>query len=113
MRIVLSRTLWLEGFEVELAATGNRALELLHNKFFDLVLLDVNMPSTNGFEVLARMREKPESVTIPVILVTGANDKVSVLRGKELAANDYLVKPYRVKELLSRIERCLSDATGV
>lgn len=110
MRSALSRTLWLEGFEVILAATGSRALEQLNSAFFDLVLLDVHMPDMDGFSVLAKMREKPESVTLPVIMVTGADSSASVLRGKALGVSDYLVKPYRVSELLSRIERCLGQA---
>ncbi len=109
MRRTLSSTLRLEGFEVTLAATGSRALELLNSAFFDLVMLDVNMPDMDGFWVLAKMRERPESVTLPVIMVTGADDTESVLRGKKLGVDDYLVKPFRVAELLSRIEHCLSQ----
>jgi len=107
MRSALSRTLALEGFEVTLAATGSRALEVLNGAFFDLVLLDVHMPDMDGFSVLEKMRERPESVTLPVIMVTGADDTGSVLQGKKLGISDYLVKPYRVADLLSRIERCL------
>lgn len=109
MRSALNRTLRLEGFEISQAATGGRALELLNGAFFDLVLLDVHMPDMDGFSVLAKMRDKPESVTLPVIMITGAGDADSVLRGKTLGVSDYLVKPYRVAELLSRIERCLQQ----
>lgn len=107
MRNSLSRMLWLEGFEVTVAASGSRGLELLNAAFFDLVLLDVHMPEMDGFAVLAKMREKPESVTLPVIMVTGADDSSSVLRGKRLGVSDYLVKPYRIIDLLARIKRCL------
>ncbi|MCG2575451.1 response regulator [Dechloromonas sp. XY25] len=110
MRGTLSRMLWLEGFEVILAATGSRALELLGTAFFDLVLLDVHMPDVDGFTVLSKIRERPESFTLPVIMLTGADDRDSVLRSKQLGISDYLVKPYRVTDLLSRIDRCLDNA---
>lgn len=109
MRSVLARTLSLEGFSVTVAATGSRALELLNADFFDLVLLDVHMPETDGFSVLTAMRNRPNSVTLPVIMVTGADDSASVLRGKDLGVMDYLVKPYRVTDLLTRIQRCLDE----
>ena len=107
MRSALYRMLTLEGFEVILAASGSRALELLNTAFFDLALLDVHMPDMDGFALLEKIRERPESLTLPVIMVTGAGDTESVLSGKKLGVSDYLVKPYRMAGLLSRVERCL------
>jgi DNA-binding response OmpR family regulator len=75
---------------------------------FDLVLLDVNMPDMDGFSVLAKMREIPELTSMPVIMVTGVVDSQSVFRGKKLQVSDYLVKPYRIADLLKRVDRCLN-----
>lgn len=107
MRSSLSRTLSLEGFQVMLAATGSRAVELVNSEYFDLILLDVHLPDMDGFAVLAKIRERLCSSILPVIMVTGADDSSSVLRGKELMISDYLVKPYRIAQLLSRINTCL------
>jgi two-component system alkaline phosphatase synthesis response regulator PhoP len=108
IRSSLKRALELEGYDVVTAGSGIRALDLLATAVFDLVLLDVNMPNMDGFSVLAKMREIPELAAMPVIMVTGVVDSQSVVRGKKLQVSDYLVKPYRIVDLLKRVERCLN-----
>jgi DNA-binding response OmpR family regulator len=108
IRSSLKRALEFEGYDVVTAGSGGRALDLLATAVFDLVLLDVNMPDLDGFSVLAKMREIPESAGIPVIMVTGVVDSQSVFRGKKLQVSDYLVKPYRIADLLKRVDRCLN-----
>lgn len=108
MRNVLSRALILEGFEVVATSNGARALDIiLGPDSFDLVLLDVNMPEMDGFSVLERIRQTPDMGSLPVIMVTGHVDSVSVMRGVELKVSDYLVKPYKLVDLISRIDRCV------
>ncbi len=108
IRSSLKRALEFEGYDVATAGSGGRALDLLATAVFDLVLLDVNMPDMDGFSVLAKMREIPELTSMPVIMVTGVVDSQSVFRGKKLQVSDYLVKPYRIADLLKRVDRCLN-----
>lgn len=108
MRNALSRVLNLEGFEVVVTTNGARALDaILGPDPFDLVLLDVNMPELDGFQVLEKIRKTPELENLPVIMVTGHVDSASVMRGVELKVNDYLVKPYKLADLMARVNRCL------
>lgn len=108
MRNAMSRALNLEGFEVVVTSNGSRALDaILGPDPFDLVLLDVNMPEMNVFEVLERIRKTPDMQNLPVIMVTGHVDSASVMRGVELKVNDYLVKPYKLVDLMNRVNRCL------
>lgn len=110
MRSVLQRALSLEGFDVDVAATGARALELLNSTVFHLVLLDVHMPEMGGFAVLAHMRGTMSLSALPVIMVTGAVDSESVMQGKKLGITDYLVKPYRIADLLARVKHSLNPS---
>lgn len=112
IRSALKQVLSFEGYNVMTAGSGARALDLLATAAFDLVLLDVNMPVLDGFGVLARMRDTPELAEMPVIMVTGVVDSASIQRGRQLRVSDYLVKPYRTADLLSRVERCLGVASG-
>jgi len=108
MRNTLSRVLNLEGFEVVVASNGLKALDAaLGPDPFDLLLLDVNMPEMDGFEVLEKIRKTPELEGLPVIMVTGHVDSASVMRGVELKVNEYLVKPYKINDLMNRVNRCL------
>lgn len=99
--LVLKRFLEAEGFEVVYAGNGNIALELYRETHPDLVLLDVNMPEKNGFEVAQQIRSN-DTKTLIFFLTDRAeiNDK---LHGFELKANDYLTKPFYPEELVARI----------
>ena len=110
MRQNLARALRLEGFEVHATSNGKRALELINEEGpFDLALLDINMPEADGFTVLKTLRASEENRSLPVILITGEVDHGSVVQGKELGANDYLVKPYKIADLLQRIRNCIAQ----
>jgi DNA-binding response OmpR family regulator len=108
MRAAVQRVLTFEKVDVTVAATGSRALELMASEDFDLVLLDVNMPDIDGFAVLDTLRKSDRLSELPVIMVTGMVDERSVLKGKEHKVSDYLVKPYKIADLLARIDRSLS-----
>jgi DNA-binding response OmpR family regulator len=112
MRAAVQRVLTFEKVDVTVAATGSRALELLASGDFDLVLLDVNMPDIDGFAVLTKLRKIDRLADLPVIMVTGMVDERSVLKGKEHRVSDYLVKPYKIADLLARVERCLLKQAG-
>jgi DNA-binding response OmpR family regulator len=86
-----------EGFEVERAATGREALEAAEP---DLVLLDLRLPDVDGLEVCRRLRERSR---VPIIVVTARGEEVDRVVGLELGADDYVVKPFGLRELIARI----------
>lgn len=89
-----------EGFVVETASLGKDALEKVKNGF-DLVLLDLNLPDMNGFQVLEEMKD------IPVIFLTANDEEVSIVQGLDMGAEDYITKPFRTRELISRMKAVL------
>ncbi|HTJ40504.1 MAG TPA: response regulator transcription factor [Kofleriaceae bacterium] len=106
----LSLNLRLAGNEPEVARDGEVALEMLADKAFDLVLLDLNLPRKNGLEVLSSLREADNLV--PVIVLSardGEFDKVAALR---LGADDYVTKPFALAELLARIDAVLRRSSA-
>lgn len=100
------------GFSTRVAENGPEALELALSGEFDLVILDVNMPGYDGFEVLERLRGSGSA--IPVIMLTARTDLDDTLAGLEGGADDYLGKPFRFDELLARVRlRMRADDVGV
>ncbi|MCF6200782.1 MAG: response regulator transcription factor [Hydrogenimonas sp.] len=94
-----------EGFEVDTAYTGEEAEERLYENRYDLLLLDVNVPGINGFELLKAARK--EGVDTPAIYITSLDTLESLEEGYESGADDYIRKPFALKELLLRIESLL------
>src|SRR3990167_8080535 len=84
----------LEGFEVSLAADGEKGLRMIKEKKPDLVLLDIVLPKMDGFEILKKMKAGKNTKDIPVILLTNLSQKDEVKRGLGLGANDYLIKAH-------------------
>ena len=96
------------GYEVTSALNGKSALEILHNdKSIDIVLLDVMMPEMNGWETLKNIRSNPETAEIPVIMVTAVSEDQKMISGLKIGADDYIVKPFVLPNLLARIEAVL------
>jgi two-component system, sensor histidine kinase and response regulator len=106
-RDVLSRRLEAQGYAVDTAENGERALEMLRDDMFDLVLLDLLMPGTNGFEVLQRIKIDEAVKHIPVIMISALDELDSVARCIEMGAEDYLAKPFNPTILKARIGACL------
>ena len=104
---MLKCTLEDEGYDVDVAADGKSALVLLPEHKPDLVLLDIRMPDLDGYEVLEFIREKSE---VPVIMLTGAVEPISVYQSINLGADDYVRKPFYTRELLARIKNKLKRA---
>ena len=101
---LLSRYLVNEGYSIITASNGIRALELTRSEMPDLVLLDVNMPDKDGFEVLKDIRMDPAIEHIPVIILTAARlEPMDIRAGLDLGADDYVTKPFDRRELLARI----------
>jgi len=93
-----------ENFDVTLAASGEDAIDLLQDKKFDLVITDLSMPGSDGIQVLQEAKSiNPFTV---VVILTGYGDMTSAIEALRLGADDYLLKPCDLEELLIRIERC-------
>ncbi len=90
-----------EGFEVQTVSTGKEALDLREEKF-NLILLDLNLPDMHGFEVLKKWKDKA-----PVICLTACDEEVSIVQGLDMGAYDYITKPFKTRELISRIKNIL------
>jgi len=97
---LLSVNLITEGYQVITATSGKQALEMMHGNPPALVFLDINMPGMNGFETLRRIREESE---VPVIMLTAIDDSTSLMTALRAGADDYITKPFSVKELLARV----------
>jgi len=97
-----------EGFEVTLAHNGEEAIDLCYEREFDLLLLDVNVPKMNGFEVLANLRNLNKNT--PAIFITSFKDKSSIQKGFISGGDDYMVKPIDLDELSLRIKALLKRA---
>ena len=105
---LLSDTLPMYGFEVKVATDGLLALKILdEDKNFDLILLDVVMPNLDGWETLKAIRKNPNISKIPIIMLTSVNDDSTQISGLKFGADDYIVKPYVLPNLLARIEALL------
>ncbi len=107
LRTVLSGELTSEGYDVGTAADGDDAISTLQKQTFDLILLDIKMPRMHGFEVLKFVKEKhPET---KVVMLTGFADLKNAIESKKLGAEDFVSKPYDLVDLLTTIERVLSE----
>jgi two-component system, OmpR family, phosphate regulon response regulator PhoB len=107
-RALVRTALERESFRVVEAGDGAEALEVLASDCPDLVVLDVNLPSVGGFDVLAQMRV---ANSVPVIMVTGRTGETDRVLGLELGADDYVVKPFSPRELASRVRAILRRAS--
>jgi two-component system sensor histidine kinase/response regulator len=105
---VLAKILQENNYEIEFATNGEAALKWLKDKKFDLILLDINMPGMNGFEVCKKIRSNPELNNVPVIFLSADTDRESILKGFDLGAQDYVTKPFDSRELLARVRTHLA-----
>lgn len=108
-RDLLSHRLRNEGYTLAMADHGHQALDMMQVERFDMVLLDLMMPGMDGFEVLERIMSTPTIRDTPVIVLTAENDKNSVLRCIQSGAKDYIVKPFEMAVVKTRIWRCLES----
>lgn len=100
----LSYSLENEGYTVTLTKTVSDALNIIENELFSLYILDLTLPDGSGYDVCKKIKEKGD---LPVIFLTAYDDEVNVVMGFELGADDYISKPFRLKELLVRIKSVL------
>lgn len=89
-----------EGYETLHAQTQKQALEMIENKTFDLAVLDIMLPDGSGYTLCRELRTKSD---IPIIFLTSVDDEANIVMGLDTGADDYVTKPFRLKELLSRM----------
>lgn len=102
--IGLSYSLENEGYSVTLAKSIKQANEIIDNTAFDLYILDLTLPDGNGYDICKRVKAKGD---LPVIFLTAFDDEINVVTGFDLGADDYITKPFRVRELMARIKSVL------
>lgn len=106
-REVLGYNLRSEGFDVVVAADGDEAMLLVAEENPDIIVLDWMLPGISGIEICRRLKSKSETRAIPVIMLSARSEEVDRVRGLETGADDYMVKPYSVLELMARVRNQL------
>src|SRR6266516_3066629 len=104
IQTLLAYPLRRDGYEVVAAHDGQEALQRFAEQRFDLVVLDVMLPKLDGIEVCRRLRARSQ---VPIIMLTARDDEVDKVLGLEIGADDYITKPFSVRELRSRIRAAL------
>ena len=101
----LQDNLQFEGFEVDVADSAESALRRLAAQPADLILLDIMLPGMDGFALCRQLRQA--GCSVPIIMLTARGQEVDVIRGLELGADDYVVKPFSPRELVARVKAVL------
>ena len=109
---IVCRALRRHGYETESAGDGAAALDTAATRRPDLVILDLMLPTMDGWEVCRRLRATPETASTPVIMLTARRDERDVLEGLEIGADDYIKKPFSLAELVARVRALLRRTTG-
>jgi len=100
---LLSYHLQKDDYQTEIARNGKEAIEAVQRRTPDVVLLDIMMPELNGWEVCRILRESTNGKSLPIIMLSALSDEESRVKGLALGADDYLAKPYSMKELLLKV----------
>ena len=110
LTMLLRYNLEAEGYDVDTAARGDEADTRLKEKAPDLVVLDWMLPGLSGIELCRRLRARPETRSLPIIMLTARGEESEKVRGFATGADDYIVKPFSVPELLARVRALLRRA---
>jgi len=111
MRQALIDNLEIEGYQVDEAEDGNNGLEKILNNKYDLILLDVMMPKISGFDVCKKVRASGNLT--PIILLTAKGEEIDKVLGLELGADDYITKPFSLRELFARVKAILRRTENI
>jgi DNA-binding response OmpR family regulator len=106
----LADNLKFESYEVATASDGETACQVMRERTFDLIILDLMLPGMNGYEFCRRIRQ--DGVSTPVLVLTARSEEADRIRGLDLGADDYVTKPFSVPELLARIRALLRRAAS-
>lgn len=99
-----------QGYEVEVAADGEAALEACARRAPDVVVLDVMLPKMSGFEVCQRLRADPRWREVKILMLTAKGRETEIAKGMRLGANLYVTKPFSTRDLVADLQRLLGDA---
>lgn len=110
MQLGLKDNLEFEGYDVSVIGDGKKALDAVLENQYDLVLLDVMLPHLSGFDVLKKSRE--QGVAVPVIMLTAKGEEIDKVLGLELGADDYVTKPFSLREVIARVKAVLRRHEG-
>jgi DNA-binding response OmpR family regulator len=111
MRMGIKDNLEFEGYQVDVADNGADGLDKIRTNKYNLVLLDVMLPKMSGFDVCKTVRQ--EGNKVPIILLTAKGEEIDKILGLELGADDYVTKPFSLRELLARIKAVLRRGEGI
>ncbi|ARK32675.1 response regulator transcription factor [Halalkalibacter krulwichiae] len=109
MQSLLTTCIQSDSIQIQTASSGEEALEMLERNSFDLMLLDLMMPGTNGFQVLKRVNQT--ALIIPTIILSAIGETDQIVEGLNLGAYDYVTKPFEPKELVARVQAVLRRTT--
>ena len=112
-RDILNFTLSSEDYDISLAEDGLEALNKASSNNYDLIIMDVMMPNIDGYEACRRLKANEITKSIPIILLTGRAQKGDILKGVQAGADDYLLKPYKLQDLLNRVNKYIGPCTSV
>ena len=112
LRSLLDRHLERAGFRVIPAEDGREALRVAWSQPIDLVVLDLMLPGLDGIEVCRRLRSDPRTARIPIVMLTARQEPTDRIAGLEVGADDYVTKPFNLRELVLRVEAVLRRARG-
>ena len=108
---ILQFNLEVEGYEVDVAYSAEQALDM-HPERYSLILLDVMMGETSGFKMARQLKSRPETAGVPIIFCTARDTEDDTVAGLNIGADDYIAKPFRPRELVSRIRNVLRRYGG-
>ncbi|SRR6266498_3289340 len=103
LRRLIGTTLGTEDFDLLHATDGQEALDMARERRPELVLLDVNMPKLDGFEVCRNLKNEPDTASIKVVMLTARGADVDRARGRDAGADDYFIKPFSPVQLLNKV----------
>ena len=101
------------GYVTEGFANAKSFFSRMAEKIPDLILLDIMLPDQDGLEIVRKLRERPETVRVPIILVTAKTTELDKVKGLDIGADDYLTKPFGVMELISRVKALLRRSKSI
>ena len=113
LRAVLQHTLEQEGYQVTIVHSGNDAIKSFERDTPDIVISDVAMPEMDGFEFCRLLRSRPSGQLIPFIFLSARDDLEDRIQGHSIGADDYLTKPFEIKELLAKIEALIEKSRRI
>jgi len=100
---LLQYNLEKEGYKISAVFSGEQCLENVKTELPDLILLDLMLPEIDGLDVCKFLKNNPQTSHIPIIMLTAKGEETDIVLGLELGADDYIIKPFKVRELLARV----------